>query len=93
MVNQACFEINWVQHPRLFAKRMQKISKTQKFSVRETKLLSKLSKKAKESGVLDYTKLMYMFPGKTFASIKRMLVLKYKLTSWQRKCSIIEPDC
>jgi hypothetical protein len=92
MINQACFELNWVQHPRLFAKRMQKISKTQKFSVRETKLMSKLSKKAKESGVLDYAKLMYMFPGKTFASIKSMLISKYKLRSWEGKCSIIELD-
>jgi hypothetical protein len=81
-----------VQHPKLFAKRMQKISKNQKFSVRETKLLSKLSTKAKESGVLDYTKLMYMFPGKPFASIKSMLISKYKLGSWEGKCVIIEPD-
>jgi hypothetical protein len=71
---------------------MQKILNTKKFSVRETKLLSKLSKKAKESGVLDYTKLMYMFPGKTFVSIKRMLISKYKLRSWEGKCSIIEPN-
>jgi hypothetical protein len=71
-----------VQNPKLFAKRIHKLSKTQKFSFREKKLLFKVIKEAKENRVIDSPKLMYMFPGKTFASIQRQLKAKLRLKLW-----------
>jgi hypothetical protein len=76
-----------VQNPKLFAKRMLKLSKTQKFSFREKKLLFKIIKEARESRIIDYPKLMYMFPGKTFASIQRQLKTKLRLKLWVQKYS------
>jgi hypothetical protein len=41
---------------------MLKLSKTQNFSFREKKLRFKILREARESRVIDYPKLMYMFP-------------------------------
>jgi hypothetical protein len=76
-----------VQNPKLFEKWMHKCSKTQKFSFREKKLLFKAIKEAKENRVYDYPKLMYMFPGKTVASIQRQLKAKLRLRLWVQKYS------
>jgi hypothetical protein len=76
-----------VQNPKLFAKRMLKLSKTQKFSFREKKLLFKIIREARESRVIDYPKLMYVFPGKTVASIQRQLKAKLRIRLWVQKNS------
>jgi hypothetical protein len=76
-----------MQNSKLFAKRMLKLSNTQKFSFREKKLLFKIIKETKQSRVIDYPKLMYMFPGKMFASIQRQLKAKLRLRLWVQKHS------
>ena len=61
----------WKGKQEAFLARLRRIWNSKKFSIRDTKLLRKLTRKKRDKGDIDFKSLCYYFPGKTPDMIKR----------------------